>query len=283
MRMSISPTALVIFLGVAPFVVAQNSASLSTNGLFYELSGEGSPIVLIHGTNLDSRLWDGDMDWLRKEGKVLRYDLKGQGKSPLPTERYANHEDLIALLRELNLEGATLVGLSAGAQVALDVALDAPELVNRLVLVSPSLDRFTPKVMPPYLADLVKALRAKNFDEANEILLASSLFAVPDEHKELVRAMAEKNATIWEIPYSLVKMASPVAVKRLEHVKPPTLVLVGNKDMEAVHEIAALLETQIPTVSRINIPNGGHLLNLTSPDEFRRTIADFIKNSTVSK
>jgi pimeloyl-ACP methyl ester carboxylesterase len=271
-----------IFL-VGAQIPAQESIenARSENGLAYDLVGNGPLVVLIHGTNLDRRLWNAEIEWLQGQAQVLRYDLRGQGDSPFPEEPYGNHEDLIDLLNELNAKEVTLVGLSAGAQVALDVALEKPDLVKRLVLASPSLDRFTPKVMPSYLEELVKALQAGDFDQANEILLASSLLAVPAHHKELVRAMAEKNAVIWNIPYSLVKMARPPAVNRLEEVTIPTLVLVGENDMAAVHEIGEILLEKIPGAKQTTIPDGGHLLNLTSPDAFQKEVSAFLGDSKV--
>jgi pimeloyl-ACP methyl ester carboxylesterase len=249
------------------------------NGLAYDLVSEGPLVVLIHGTNLDRRLWNEEIKWMQERAQVLRYDLRGQGESPFPEEPYGNHEDLIELLIELDAKKVTLIGLSAGAQVALDVALERPDLVKRMVLASPSLDRFSPKVMPPYLEELVKALQSGDFDQANEILLASSLLAVPAHHKELVRAMAEKNAVIWKIPFSLVKMARPPAINRLEELDVPTLVLVGENDMAAVHEIGDVLLEKIPGSKRITIPDGGHLLNLTSPEAFRKEVSAFLDES----
>ena len=73
----------------------------SANGLAYDLVGAGPLVVLIHGTNLDRRMWDGETEWLQEHARVLRYDLRGQGDSDFPTDSYSHHDDLIALLDEL--------------------------------------------------------------------------------------------------------------------------------------------------------------------------------------
>ena len=130
----------VVFLSLSVSHATQRVVDArSTNGLGYDLVGEGPLVVLIHGTNLDRRMWDAETDWLRTHARVLRYDLRGQGDSDFPTDPYSNHDDLIELLDELGVGEVTLVGLSAGAQVAIDVALAAPQLVARLILVSPSI------------------------------------------------------------------------------------------------------------------------------------------------
>lgn len=123
-----------MLMGAGAFAQAQDTVDArSSDGLAYDLVGEGPLVVLIHGTNLDRRMWDAEVGWLREQVRVLRFDLRGQGGSDFPTEPFSNHEDLIDLLSDLGEADVTLVGLSAGTQVALDVALAAPELVARLV------------------------------------------------------------------------------------------------------------------------------------------------------
>lgn len=249
---------------------------LSESGLAYDLVGEGRLVVLIHGTNLDRRMWEGEVAWLREHASVLRYDLRGQGTSDFPTEAYSNHSDLIELLDELGEREVDIVGLSAGAQVALDVALEAPDRVRRLILVSPSLMGYVPKEMPPYLADLMGALRARDFNRASDLLLASSIMQVPPKHSKQVRTMVEDNERLWTIPYSLVKQVSPSALERLEEIKITTLVLVGQHDVEAIRAQGELLERRLANARQVIIADGGHLLNMTSPDSFRKEVSIFL-------
>lgn len=255
----------------------------SENGLTYDLSGHGPTIVLIHGTNLDRRMWTDDAGWLQHQATVLRYDLRGQGSSAYPVEKFSNHRDLIALLEELKIESATLVGLSAGVQVALDVALEAPQLVQSLVLVSPSLLGYPPTEMPAFFTDLMTALEAGDFAKANEVLLASSIMSVPVEHSDLVRRMVTENERLWTFPYQLVEIASPFAIQQLEEIQTQTLILDGENDLTAIREQAELLAGRLPHAERITISGGGHLLNLTSPDEFRTALSEFLDLTATSE
>lgn len=248
----------------------------SAGGLGYDIVGEGPLVVLIHGTNLDRRMWEGEVAWLQEHTRVLRYDLRGQGASDDPTEVYSNHADLLALLNEVGESEVSLIGLSAGAQVALDVALEAPHRVRRMVLVSPSLSGYTPKEMPPFLADLSAALRVRDFERANEVLLASSIMSVPPRFVDLVRTMVEDNSRLWTIPYSLVEQVSPPAIQRLETIQTPTLVLVGENDLEAIRAQSLLLERRSADARLVTITGGGHLLNMTSPDAFRAAVSAFL-------
>jgi pimeloyl-ACP methyl ester carboxylesterase len=221
-------------------------------------------------------MWDAEVAWLRDHARVLCFDLRGQGRSDFPTETFSNHRDVLGLLDELGLSDATLVGLSAGAQVALDVALAAPQRVRRLVLVSPSLQGYVPTEMPPFMADLMTALQARDFESANEVLLASSIMAVPPEHADAVRLMVEENERFWTLPYSLVELPPSPAIEVLEKVEAPTLVLVGASDLEAIRHQSELLEQRLPNVRRVQVAGGGHLLNLTSPKAFREAVGVFL-------
>ena len=172
----------------------------SQGGLAYDLVGEGPLIVLIHGTNLDRRMWDEELKWLGVRARVLNFDLRGQGASDFPTKPYSNHGDLLELLEEIEASEVVLLGLSAGVQVALDAALEEPDRFTGLILVSPSMAGYMPKEMPPYLADLMAALRAKDFKRANELLLASSIMSVPPGREDRVRTIVEENERLWTIP-----------------------------------------------------------------------------------
>lgn len=249
----------------------------SESGIAYDLQGGDGPfIVLIHGSNLDRRLWQKDVSWLKQQARVLTYDWRGQGQSEFPKDAYSNHEDLIQLLGEIDAGPAILIGLSAGSQIALDVALIAPELVDQLILVSPSLSGYVPKKMPPFLAALMSALRSKDFDQANNVLIASDMMNVPEMYRDLVGDMIRTNGKLWEIPYELVRQVETPAIKRLGEVKQKTLVLVGDKDLTAIQAQANLLAIEIPNAELSVVSRGNHLLNLASPEEFKEAVQSFI-------
>jgi 3-oxoadipate enol-lactonase len=248
----------------------------SEGGLAYDVTGAGPWVVLIHGSNLDRRMWDDQVPWLRGGHTVLRYDLRGQGGSATPQEPFSNAADLLSLMDELGAKQVTLVGLSAGAQVALDTALASPGRVRRMVLVSPSLLGYRPTTMPPFFNELVAALRSQDYDGANEVLLQSPLMAVPERYREEVRAMVKDNSRLWSIPYTLVEQTSPPAIERLDTIDVPVLVLAGGDDLEAIRDQATLLERSLPNARKVVVPGGRHLLNMTSPDAFRQALESFL-------
>lgn len=254
-----------------------HQAALASNGLHYELAGAGPVVVMIHGSNLDRRLWHDDMAWLQHHARVLAYDLRGQGESHNPAAPYYNHGDLLDLLDLLGMQRpVTLIGLSSGAQVALDTALTAPERVNRLILVSPSLTGYVPEQMADFFTPLTDALLVGDFAQANQILLDSPVMAVPESHQPLVETMVEDNTRLWTIDFSLLRTASPPAIQRLPAVSQPSLILVGTEDLDAVHAQGTLLNESIEDSALVLVEDGGHLLNLTSPEAFQTEIMDFL-------
>jgi len=109
-------------------------ADVNGTRLYYERAGTGDPLVLIHGFACDTTYWDDQFETLTQGYSVIRYDMRGFGKSAHPTEEpYAHFDDLKALLDNLEVSCAHLVGHSSGCRMIVDFALAYPERVRSLV------------------------------------------------------------------------------------------------------------------------------------------------------
>lgn len=246
----------------------------TASGIAYDVRGSGPVVVLITGSNLDRRMWDHEAVWLSKTHTVVRYDLRAHGQSDTATRPFSMLGDLIGLMDELTIQKATLIGLSAGSTIALDAALDHPDRVERIVLAGPAPTGYVPKTPLPFASDLMAALKAGDFTRLPDILLATSVFAAPPDKRALVRQMVTENDRLWTVNRALVQL-SPPSLTRLESVRVPTLVLVGDQD-EFQQEPADILARRIPGAQIVRVRGGGHLLNLTSPAEFQAAVAAFI-------
>lgn len=250
------------------------------DGIAFTATGRGPAIVLLHGSNLDSRMWNEDVAWLSRTHRVITIDLRGHGRSPTPTMEYASHLDVIRVLDSLGITSTTILGLSSGAETALEVAAVRPSMAARLILVSPSVRAFNgqadPDSMPPFLKPLSAALRAGDRDRAIAILLASPIMAVPPIFDPLVHRMVVENQRLWDIPYELALPIEPSLESRLRSIHVEALVLVGDQDIQPVRSQAILLGQHLPRASVLTIPGGGHLLNLTSPSPFRSQLRAFM-------
>lgn len=266
-----------ITLGTPLGAQVDTNALRSGTGLSYIVTGRGSRnIVLIHGSNLDHRMWDAEARSLSATAGVLQYDLRGHGASGDPTESYTAWDDLRGLLDEVGMEQVVVMGLSAGAGIALDFALTYPERVDALVLASPTISGYTPTERPAFFDDLISAIRAKDFEEANEVLLSSPVFSVPGASRALVREMVVGNIRLWTLDPTRQQSLSPPALQRLSDLSMPVLVLVGEDDIADIHAQAKLIEHGVAGSKLVMIPGGGHLLNLTSPQRFADELTRFL-------
>jgi len=111
--------------------------------LYYEIAGSGHAVIFIPGFILDTRMWDDQFEQFAKRFTVIRYDMRGFGKSALPTDEIYSHvDDLKALLDFLEVKQAYLVGLSKGGAVAIDFTLTHLQYVKALVLLDAVLGGF---------------------------------------------------------------------------------------------------------------------------------------------
>jgi 3-oxoadipate enol-lactonase len=141
--------------------------------LSYERRGDGGPVVLLHGGALNSQAWDGQVAPLAEHHTVIRYDLRGHGRSSTPIAPFAHCEDLRQLLDALDISRASLVGLSLGARTAIDFALSCPDRVDRLFLAGPGIGGMT--FHDPFILDqltkLAEAAAAGDVDRALECVV----------------------------------------------------------------------------------------------------------------
>ena len=259
---------------------ASGFAEVNGTRLYYEASGKGPAVVLVHGGLVDSRLWDDQMRPLAERFRVVRFDLRGFGQSAAPTGQYWPTEDLRALLDFLRIEKATVVGLSLGGIVAADFALEHPERVERLVFVGAGLrgDRQPPdeKSMAAY-----RALLAEGPEKYFETFLKADLLAGLRERpqaRERMRAMMLDNyKALAYIRAGLPQSPEPPTIERLGRIKFPALVVIGSLDSRNLLNIADTLATGIPGARKVVIPGASHHPPVETPAEFNRVLLDFLE------
>ena len=246
----------------------------TASGIAYDVQGSGPFLVLLTGSNLDRRMWNREAEWLSKQYTVVRYDLRAHGESDTATTEFSHQNDLMSVLETLKIEKATLVGLSAGAFIALDAALDLPNRVERIVLAGPGVSGYTGKVPPTFPPEMYAAIQAKDYRRVSEILLTSPVFAVAPEAQALTRQMVTENERLWTVDRALMKLQPPTN-GRLEQVRVPTLVIVGENDIYQ-RDHAELIAARVPGARLVVVPGGTHIVNLSSPKEFEAAVRAFL-------
>ena len=252
--------------------------------LYYEIAGQGAPLLLLHAGIADSRMWDEQFAIFAQHYRVIRYDLRGFGKSEVPAQPFSYVEDIAHLLDFLRIEKAALVGASFGGKVALDFTLTHPEGVSVLILVAPSVGGATP---PPevlqFNADEEAALEHGDLVAATEINLRMWVDGpkrTPEQVDPQVRervSIMQHHAFTVPIPETAEELdITPPAINRLNEVSVPTLILVGDYDIPEKLSITERLAREIPDAKQIVIPGVAHMVSMERPEAFNQAVLDFL-------
>lgn len=251
--------------------------------IHYRREGAGFPIVMLHAGVADSRMWQAQADAFAGQFDVVRPDMRGFGDSELPPRPWTPRDDLRALMDELQLKPAHLIGCSMGGSLAIDFAIDHPERVSKLVLVGAGVSGQAqdPRHEGLY-AEVVAADKRNDMKAVNEaemyLWLDGPYRARGYVRQPLRDLFLDMNGRNLDADWSKAPMQSlePGAVTRLNEVAAPTLVIVGDADLEPIRETADLLASSISRARKVVIHDAAHLPNLEHPEEFNRIVLDFL-------
>ncbi len=258
--------------------VQSGFADINGGKIYYEVRGAGHPLVLIHGGQMDRRMWDEQFDLFSKTYRVIRFDVRGFGKSPASTNVYADENDLAALLKYLHIEKAYVLGLSLGGRISIDFALTHPDMVDAIVPVAPGLSGFH-FTEDPNETDSWRAALAGDWQKVADLWLKSGYMSLAMENTKIaprLRQLALENAHQYLDNPMLESIPNPPAIERLPDIKTPTLIIVGNRDVSDIHEICGLLYARIPGAREIVIEGSGHIINMEQPELFNRAVLNFL-------
>ena len=273
---SIALTTYVFGQSVAPSGVAE----VNGTRLYYEHAGKGPAVILLHGGNLDARMWDDQMPTLLKSFRVIRYDIRPYGRSAGTEKGFSSVEDLRALMDYLKVDRASLVGLSLGGRIAIDFALVYPDRVDKLVLMGPGLTgyAFNPndETMKPILA------KAREGDAvgAMDLWLQHPMMAPAMARPKVaarIREIAKDNLQVWQRLPVGEQVPAPPAIKRLGDIKAPTLIIVGERDVPDIQAIVKLLQRDVKGARTEVIPGAAHMPNMEDPERVNRLLLGFLK------
>jgi pimeloyl-ACP methyl ester carboxylesterase/glyoxylase-like metal-dependent hydrolase (beta-lactamase superfamily II) len=259
-------------------------ADVNGTWLYYEVAGEGEAVVLVHGNLLDRRMWDEQFDVLAREFRVLRYDVRGFGRSalPVPGQRFSHYEDLAALLAVLGIERAHVVGSSMGSAIATDFALAYPEKTRSLVSAGPWLYGYS---SPVTREESVFAEVRAVFAERGHSAALDAWFAAPSlegtlRHSyvmERLRTISE-DTPLWDFRFTSPGQAlRPSAAGRTAEIRVPTLIITADRETRSSLEVADLLVRTVPGARLVVMEDAGHIMNLDDPDEFNRLVLEFLR------
>lgn len=255
--------------------------------LFYEVAGDGAPLVLSHAGFVDSRMWDDQWPAFTQQHNVIRFDMRGFGKSALGATPIERRRDLDRLLRQLYVPGAAFLGCSLSGEVILDFALEHPEKVAALILVSAVPGGFEMQGEPPSnLFEMISAIQQGDLTLASELqnrLWIDGPFRQPEQVNARVRQRAAEmnrialtNGTWGKADTQPANPLNPPARQRLAEIRVPTLIIAGGLDHPEILRAAEVMAAAIPQAKKVIISDCAHLPNMEHPAKFNRVILDFL-------
>jgi len=258
-----------------------------TARLYYETAGQGVPFVMIHAGVADSRQWNNEFEFFARNYQVVRYDMRGYGKSE-PVDGEFNHmDDLIAVLNALEIrEPVILMGCSMGGGLAMDFALTHPSRVKALILVGSGprgLELDVPS--PAKFADAEKAFEAGDLDLVAEIetqIWFDGTGRTPEQVNQGMRKLLyemNRQALAHEAKQLGQRLpnAETPAFDRLGELKIPVLIIVGAHDTPYILAAADYMAERIPSAQKVTIEDAAHLPNMDHPEKFQAIVMKFLE------
>ena len=256
--------------------------------IYYEVTGEGFPLVWAHEFAGAYQSWDPQVKFFSRRYQVVTYNARGYPPSDVPTEPEAYSqaqavEDLRALLEHLGIRQAFVGGLSMGGGLALHFGLTHPDIARAIIVASAgtgsvneakwqqeaeaSASRFVGEGMEAVAGDYASSPSRLQFKRKD-----------PKGWEEFRDALAEHSSLGSALTFRGIQMKRPTIFaleQRLRRLQVPTLIMIGDEDEPCV-DPAVFMKRNIPGAGLVVFPQSGHTINLEEPDLFNRHVHDFL-------
>ncbi|MER5867589.1 alpha/beta hydrolase [Kitasatospora sp. NPDC002040] len=250
--------------------------------LAYTVTGQGSPVLLVHAGITDHQVWDPIVPALAERHTVVRFDLRGFGRSAAPTGPYRPTDDVRRVLDHLGLDRVQLVGASWGGVISLCFALTDPGRVESLTMLAPPWPGYD------WSADLhaydeaeTAALAAGDLEAAVSVNLDVWLRGPFRSWDDVAPGLTEQLRT--PVRTSLLHQdardehALDLPERDLAAVTVPTLVGIGLLDVPDFQDISRRYAAGIPGAALVEFPTAAHLISLDAPAELLAALLPFLK------
>jgi pimeloyl-ACP methyl ester carboxylesterase len=250
-----------------------NMSVLNRDGIeiYYEVYGQGPPLLLTHGYSATSKMWNPNIEALSENHTVITWDMRGHGQSDSPKDNLAYSEtlttaDMAALLFHLGHESAIVGGLSLGGYMSLAFYADYPEMVEALLIIDTG---------PGFKQDAAR-------DAWNRMAIARAEVIERDEKKALESRSPEQTMATHKDLQGLAFAARNMltqytsrVIKSLPQIEVPSIVVVGGDD-EPFLIASDYMALKIPHATKVVIPQAGHAANIDQAELFNKAILGFL-------
>ena len=240
--------------------------------VYYEIKGEGETLLLLHGWGGNSQMLRPLLNYFCGRFRVISLDLPGFGRSSIPRQTWGSRQYaqcIRQIIRQLQLAPCHIIAHSFGGRIAIALAAQHPELVNKLVLTASA-------GLPPQ-RKLDYYFKVYLFKLSKKLLNLTG-----SSHEKLRRALAQRIGSADYISANpkmrsiLVKVVNEDLTEFLPRIKAPTLLLWGENDQATPAAMGELMNQLIPDSNLIVFPETGHFTYLESPSEFCSATISFL-------
>ncbi len=276
--------------------LSPRTVQIKGHTLFYVVKGEGEPLVLIHGYGAGIWVWEKQIDFLSRFYRVYALDLIGHGFSERPGMDYtpeAYIQCLKGFMDEAGIQQATLIGNSMGGGVAWAMALVFPERVKKLVLINSAPPDVLGQVKNesfrtlvaikdiPILPYLVVASRSRRSIKWVLQECVADIKTITPEVLNRQYQLSRIEGTSWVLYSTFKNAGKALAFKdRLGHMRHPTLLLWGERDLVFPPSVGEDLHREIGDSKLILIGDSGHIPMWETPEAVNPAILSFLKEET---
>ena len=284
MRASIA-TALVLLMTMSSTALAQRrTADINGAIISYEVTGQGEPLVLIHGWSLNANMWQPQIAALSRKFQVLNYDRRGFGRSSGGEDITWDADDLKALLDRLNIRTVHILGMSQGARVALQFVHRYPDRVLSLILHgAPAPDGFGVPFTGPdrtRFDEWTALTKEQGLDAFRKAWSVHPLMEVPAGNaaarKRVEALLAEYRGARFLQPVQPSGPVPAITMDDLAKISVPTLVLSGDREVPYLQIVARALAYTIPNARLSIVAGGGHMINVIEPARYNAAVLGFL-------
>ena len=238
--------------------------------LYYEVHGEGPPMLLTHGYSSSAHMWEGQVEAFSKDYKLIVWDMRGHGRTDYPDDQCAYSEeetvaDMAAILDAEGADSAIIGGLSLGGYMSLAFHLKHPERTRALLIIDTG---------PGYKKD-----EARDGWNATSIKRAEKLEAegLPKGGGAETRTAPHRSADgLAKAARGMLAQRDARVIESLPNIKVPSVVVVGADDTPFI-AASDYMAAKIPGAQKVVIPAAGHASNIDQPEAFNTAILGFLE------
>ena len=255
--------------------------------LYYEVHGEGFPLVWSHEFAGDYRSWGTQVRFFSRRYRVITYNARGYPPSDVLTDldSYSQEqavEDLRGLLDYLGIEQAHIGGLSMGGNVALNFGLTYPHMAKSLVVAGTGTGSTDPETFRARLEEFARRMESERMAGMSDYTRSSTRVQLlrkdPNGWQEFSDQFFGHSSIGSAMTFRGVqaKRSSIFSMESgLRALEVPTLVMFGDEDEPCI-EPGIFMKRCIPSSGMVVFPQSGHAINLEEPDLFNRSVLDFL-------